>query len=822
MDARGRNEDASAGSRRRREGAVLEPAPDFWVCAYFRVSLMSFGLFGYRQKLAALAVALLTTIVPFSLCLYQLNGVQVSIALADRTSASLRQIRDINDGLKQALVKFAIATIAPSAGDFPGGPEVVDFVKNFESLKQQSLHALTEQERTDLVAAVTAISRSLREQTSSAMAGEDPVDRVVNFVRMSENSRVTRELLHKIESSVAAEAARDNNASFERLRFATSVLLMIMALGTLISIACSLAMLGSTNRARKANESLLQRDADLRIQSERFEAAIENMSQGLCMFDRNRRLTIFNRRYATLYGLNPDQLKPGTSVETILALRVAAGAAPKDTTAYVSDRMKEARANESVKNVHELVDGRFISVSHEPLPDGGWVATHEDITEKKRAETRISYLAHHDALTGLPNRVVLGAWLEEKLAGDGRQNGVAVLCLDLDLFKRVNDTLGHQFGDLLLCQVASRLRTCVRDCDLVARLGGDEFAIVQMSAEQPSSATRLSQRVIDVLGEPFDLDGHQIVIGTSIGVAIAPADGEQAFELLKNADLALYRAKTDGRNTFRFFERSMDARMQARRLLEVDLRKAIGDDQLELVYQPILSAATSTIVGFEALLRWNHPTRGRVAPDDFIPLAEEIGLINAIGEWVLRQACAEAATWPAHVKIAVNLSPVQFRGQNLATFVMTTLASSGLSPRRLELEVTEAVLVHEPDAVNETLTQLRSIGVRIAMDDFGTGYSSLSYLQRFPFDKIKIDKGFMQKTTTDEDAFAIVKAVISLGKSLGMTVTAEGVETREQFERLKAEECTEVQGYLFSPARPATEARRLITRFSGESLRAVA
>ena len=354
------------------------------------------------------------------------------------------------------------------------------------------------------------------------------------------------------------------------------------------------------------------------------------------------------------------------------------------------------------------------------------------------------------------------------------------------------------------------------------RLGGDEFAIVQAADEQPASSAALAERIISVLAEPFDLEGHQIIIGTSIGIAMAPDDGAEPFELLKNADLALYRAKADGRSVFRRFERNMDARVQARRILEVDLRKAMAEEELELVYQPIIRAKTKRIIGFEALLRWNHPTRGRVPPDDFIPLAEEIGLIGAIGEWVLRQACTEAATWPKDIKIAVNLSPVQFRSPVLAQMIIATLAETGLNPRRLELEVTEAVLVQEAASVTETLSQLRALGMRIAMDDFGTGYSSLSYLQRFPFDKIKIDKGFLQQTSTDADAFAIVKAVIALGKGLGMTITAEGVETEEQYRRLLAEDCDEMQGYLFSPARSATEARRLLGVFNGQPLDAAA
>ncbi len=663
----------------------------------------------------------------------------------------------------------------------------------------------------DLIDRMELSRYNLRDTTGAPIATKMIA---ADFTHLQLGSERPRQLLRRIEIEAARIATSRQQASFERSQWMMQVLLLMVLAGAIVSVASSGAMFQAAATARRFARAREVSQANLQLNTDRFKAALDNMSQGLCMFDVNRRLTMCNERYATLYGLDPEKLGRGVTVEDILTMRVAAGASPKDAASYVADRLHEAHSNHSYKIVHELIDGRFIQVSHEPLPHGGWVATHEDVTEKRLAESKISHLAMHDALTGLPNRVVLATWLEEKLqAASGEET--AILCLDLDLFKRVNDTLGHQYGDMLLCQVAERLRSCTRGTDLVVRLGGDEFAIVQCADEQPQAATALAERVIALLNEPFDLEGHQIVIGTSIGIALAPSDGDEAFKLLKSADLALYQAKADGRNVYRRFKRRMDARMQARRLLEVDLCRALADDELELVYQPILKAAERRIVGFEALLRWNHPTRGRVAPDDFIPLAEEIGLIGAIGEWVVRQACTEATTWPSHIRIAVNLSPVQFRNPNLAASIVGILAETGLNPKRLELEVTEAVLVREAESVTQTLVQFRSLGIRIAMDDFGTGYSSLSYLQKFPFDKIKIDKGFMRKTSTDKEAFTIVKAVIALGKGLGMTITAEGVETEEQFQRLLAEKCDEVQGFLFSPARPATEARRLLASFSG-------
>jgi diguanylate cyclase (GGDEF)-like protein len=395
-----------------------------------------------------------------------------------------------------------------------------------------------------------------------------------------------------------------------------------------------------------------------------------------------------------------------------------------------------------------------------------------------------------------------------------REEKIAVLCLDVDRFKGVNDALGHPIGDLLLSAVADRLRHCVRDCDTVARLGGDEFAIVQIGTSQPNDATNLATRLIEAIGAPYELDGHQVVVGMSIGIAIPPDDGTDPHQLLKNADMALYRAKADGRGVFRFFEAEMDARMQTRRALELDLRRAVVSGQFELLYQPLIDVQSSCVRGFEALIRWHHPKRGMVAPLDFIPLAEETGLIVPIGEWVLREACKEAAAWPDDVSVAINLSPVQFKSKNLLPTVISALAASGLPPSRLQLEITESLLLQENDDTLAMLHQLRSLGIRISMDDFGTGYSSLGYLQKFPFDKIKIDRSFVRNMTEREDSLAIVRAVAAMGTSLGMMTTAEGVETAEQFERLKAEGCTEVQGYLFSPPQPAAEVRQLIRKLN--------
>jgi len=672
---------------------------------------------------------------------------------------------------------------------------------------------------------------------------------------------------------------------------------------------------------RKIQEALEKsREAHVRL-----DAAINNMSQGLVMCDAEGRVVVVNNKYIEMYGLSPDVVKPGCTFPELMEHRAATGGLAADPQAYSDSVMARVARDRSFDMQARTPAGREIMIHNRPVPGGGWLATHQDITDQKQAarqldetrhfldtiienapiaivvkdattlrvvlvnrayeeligrdqselvgktahdiyeptrasyimrvdreridsalgrtrnelllvtadgkhrdvastsfvvrdiegkpqylivaiediterkitEARIAHMAHHDALTNLPNRVLLHDRLKDMLSACSAEAPLAVLYLDLDHFKRVNDTLGHLVGNELLKVVAERLRNCLGENDFVARLSGDEFLIVHTGARTSAEAAAFAQTVREEVAAPISLDGNQIFADLSIGIALAPEHGTDSAQLMKYADMALYAAKSDGRGTFCFFEPAMSARMNARRELELDLRKAIKNGELELYYQPLVSLESDKIGGFEALMRWQHPQRGAIAPAEFIPVAEETGLIGAIGDWALRTACFEAAHWPNEAKVAVNVSPVQFKNSNLSFNVAGILAASGLSPRRLEIEITEAVLMDDSDTTRETLHLLHDLGVRIAMDDFGTGYSSLSYLRSFPFDKIKIDRSFISDLCENEDSIAIVRSIASLANSLNITTTAEGVENEAQLEWVRLLGCTEAQGYLF-------------------------
>jgi diguanylate cyclase (GGDEF)-like protein/PAS domain S-box-containing protein len=690
---------------------------------------------------------------------------------------------------------------------------------------------------------------------------------------------------------------------------------------------------------RQMNRQSHETQQRLEAQKQGLDIALNNMAHGLVLYDASNRIVICNQRYLDMFGSSAGLLKPGCSFHDVMRIRRTTGTFVGDVDAYCEAVLHDIAQGKVTSNILESRDGRSLRIVHQPLARGGWVATIEDITERRkleeerdrnyaflhqiidhipshitvkdardrryvlvnrvaetefglpreqvlgrtpsdlfpraaadtitedddkairsgadvfedeehlwdspgrgshyitskrigvrnqlgelqylinvvddvserrRAHDRIAHLAHYDALTGLPNRTLFRDQIERELEKAAHGQAFALLYIDIDEFKHINDSLGHQVGDELLKAVAARLRSHIRETDLVARLGGDEFAVIQTSLGSADDAVEFVQRIHDAIRQPYDCLGHRLSTDASIGIALAPRDGTDLDKLVKNADLAMYGAKADGRRTHRFFEPAMETRAQLRLTMERDLRQALADGGFEVHYQPVVDLERDEVTGCEALLRWRHPERGMVSPAEFVPVAEDTGLIVELGDWVLRTACAEAATWPSHVRLAVNVSPVQLKSHTLVLKIMSALASSGLAAKRLELEITEAVLIRDDETALAILHQLRAVGVRIALDDFGTGYSSLSYLKRFPFDKIKIDRCFVNDVAEAGGSSAIVEAVVNIAVAGNMTTTAEGVETQPQKDRLRALGCTEMQGYLFSAPRPAAEVRRLL------------
>jgi diguanylate cyclase (GGDEF)-like protein/PAS domain S-box-containing protein len=644
--------------------------------------------------------------------------------------------------------------------------------------------------------------------------------------RVFEQARTTSRLTspldgeHRLISSRALTnfpilivASTTISAALSDWREQIAILIAVTALAVLAIAALLFLVVRKLSQQHRASKRRLS------LEKQRLDTAVNNMTQGLLLFDADQHLVICNKRYLEMYGLSADVVKPGCSFRDVIAHRKDTDSFVGDIDGYIDGVLADVTRRNAM--IISTQDGRSIQIVNEPVADGGWLATHEDITERRRAEQRITHLAHYDALTDLPNRALFHERLKRELSEATPDRQVAVLYIDIDEFKSVNDSLGHMIGDALLKSVAVSLAGCVRKSDFVARLGGDEFAILQTGITETDDVMMLVGRIFEAIRSPYQCLGHQVTTDASIGIAMAPRDGSDIDRILKNADLAMYAAKASGRRTYRFFETDMEAEVRARRSLEIDLRRALIDGGFEVHYQPCVSLQTDAITGCEALVRWRHPQRGMISPAEFIPLAEDTGLINQLGEWVLNTACKEAASWPGNIRLAVNVSPIQFKSGTLALKVMAALAESGLAASRLELEITEAVLIRDDEAALAVLHDLRAIGVRIALDDFGTGYSSLSYLQRFPFDKIKIDRCFITDIAKPEGSSCIVQAVVNIAADRHMTTTAEGVETAEQRDLLRQLGCSEMQGYLFSPPKPAADIRPMLLadRHGGDAAR---
>ena len=544
-------------------------------------------------------------------------------------------------------------------------------------------------------------------------------------------------------------------------------------------------------------------------QAQRFDIALNTMAHGLCMLDRDKRLLVWNDRFVQMLHLGNANLRVGMPLVQLLRRSIRAGSHLGGAARDVWNALSQGRQQDNLELTQTLPLGdRILSLSSRMTAEGGSVFILEDITDRKRAQEQIFKLAKYDDLTGLSNRAQFREHINEKLI-DVRAGGeaVAIHLIDLDRFKSVNDTLGHPVGDKLLKEVSARLRKAVPDCGLITRFGGDEFVVLQSSSATLESCSAIAQKLLDTLGAPFEIDGHRIDIGGSVGIAIAPVDGDDVDQLLKKADMALYEAKSAGGAQYRFFAPDMERALQQKRSMELDLREAIMNEAFELRYQPIVDLATGRVTACEALLRWWHPVRGVISPSEFIPIAEETGLIIPLGEWVLRQACREATHWPKDIKIAVNLSPIQFRDPGLVFVVVNALSGSGLSPTRLELEITERVLLEASESTRLAMGQFKELDVGISLDDFGTGYSSLNYLRKFPFDKIKIDQSFIRDIGDQTEAPPIIRAVASLGEGLNKLVVAEGIETSEQLAMVRAQGCHQGQGFLFGDALPSQAIR---------------
>ncbi len=592
---------------------------------------------------------------------------------------------------------------------------------------------------------------------------------------------------HHFTAMGAVEIVPDPSRFIHPFSLSPSTLALAVAGAAVLILGLSLAGAVADRRIRERDQQLI--------------TAVNNMSHGVVMFDANERLVVCNDRYIEMYSLSRDVAKPGTMLRDLVFHRQATGTLNRDPDEYRRALLNTVAKGEAASWVAESPDGRAISVTSRPMPGGAWVATHEDVTERRRAQQRIEYLAHFDALTDLPNRAAFNDKLDKQLKDSAEsEKPFALLCIDLDRFKEINDVFGHLTGDGLLQEVGRRLKQAAGD-NFLARLGGDEFALISRENYAPADAAALGERLLNSVSEELTILGNQLRIALSVGVVMFPTDGTDSTGLVANADAALYRAKAEGRAMVRFFEAEMDQKLRERRAMQHDLRSAIERHELKLFYQP-QAQINGEVVAFEALLRWQHPQKGTIPPGVFIPLAEDSGLILSIGEWVLRTACSEAASWSKPIRIGVNLSPVQFRHGDLPSLVHSILLETGLEPARLELEITESVLIDDFSRTLSMLRRLKALGVRIAMDDFGTGYSSLSYLQAFPFDKIKIDQTFISNLRQNGQSATIVRAVIGLARGLEVPVIAEGVETKEQLEFLSSASCDEIQGYIVGRPQP--------------------
>ncbi|MFT4119165.1 EAL domain-containing protein [Bradyrhizobium sp.] len=655
-----------------------------------------------------------------------------------------------------------------------------------------------------------SVSRQLWQQgrdrgTTRGVSAIDGMDRIFAFDRLPHYP-----IIVSISRSIDAVLAPLR----EQQRF-IAFIAVLLDLAVVLGLFVVFRYIKGRNRLKSLEASLVKAEIDRAVATEnrRFTIAVNAMAQCLIMFDRNHRLIVINPSFREVFGLSPERVKTGCSLAVVVRAAIASGSVTmKNVRRLKASLNMNEDASEAMSATWDINNHRSLLVGFDRSPDDGCLMTAVDITERRRAEAQIFHMARHDGLTGLKNRTEFRERLDNAVRAAAQGLPHAVLFLDLDYFKNVNDTWGHQVGDALLQAVTSRIRRCCRTSDSIARLGGDEFAIIQPLTRGLEAAEVLCERIVARLSRPFEIAGHQLHIGCSIGVALAPDDGTDAESLLKCADLALYKAKADGRNCFRFFEPQLHDVLQRRRVLDLDLRYAMANHEIAVFYQPLINAGSGRICAFEALLRWRRADGSFVSPSDFIPAAEKMGLIHSLGQWALATACRQAATWPAEISIAVNLSPVQFARQDLVDTVRNALTESGLAAGRLQLEITEGSLLEDVAETLSILQRLRELGVSIAMDDFGTGYSSLSYLLKFPFDKVKLDRSLIAEIERCDQSDVVLRSIITMCNGLGMRTTGEGVETEAQLAFLERHSCTEAQGFLISKAVPGDEVPALLAQ----------
>ncbi|WP_198670561.1 bifunctional diguanylate cyclase/phosphodiesterase [Oceanicella sp. SM1341] len=677
------------------------------------------------------------------------------------------------------------------------------------------------------------------EQISDTLFALDPI--IDDPARSREALDITRPLEGRFTGLVSAanayggsQVAREQRELFQlhweftglaiSLAVGGFVLFLLNAWQNRLLVVAQTSLADTNEELREAGAELAaavtekqRANEELTVQNGLFETALDNMSHGLAMFDAGGRVIVSNRRMAEIFRLPERRLLPGTGLEELEQALVGAGTcSTRDARELLLPRDAGGLPSGPESFVLHLQDGRAIMLSRQPMESGGWTATYEDITERHRAQAQVYHMARHDVLTDLPNRVLLLEQFRTTLGRDraaGRMT--AVLCIDLDNFKKINDTYGHPFGDKLLCQAALRLRAIFREEDTLSRVGGDEFIVVYGDLTSPDQANAIATRLAEALAEPYYIGGHEVFCAGSIGIAVSENSEESVDDLLVNADLALYEAKAAGRATYTFYTSDMLVRTKRRSRIESTLLSESFDEQFHLAFQPITDLATGRVTSVEGLVRWRHAAQDRVSPQEVISVAEETGLIVDLGAWVLREACSMATTLPGEINVAVNLSPLQFGRSNIVDIVSRVLKETGLPARRLDLEITETLLLEDNLRIVEDLRALRALGARLSLDDFGTGYSSLRYLRRFAVDKIKIDRSFIEEIGRNRDHSSIVYAIINMANSLGIRTVAEGVETAEQLEIVRAAGCSEVQGYLVSKPLRKEDLDGFLAGFSG-------